>query len=509
MSVEKKINDENYGLIEKFLLTGRKKVIIKCLPDEFYNNPKEIIIKNLNSIKNQHYNNVAVIKYLKRYKKGLQDILNKIKINNNEINNICITNYAKEIVDFKKGFYVGKPISYVISNPSNDEDKNQEIITYNNYIKCLSKKSIDLEKYDNILTTGIGYTFIYPRKGKYDLEEEPPFEYKVLDNEEVCMVYSFDSFRTPLFSIVFGKELVIDGDNKRYIPKYTCYYNNKSLSLTCIDGTWNGDEVNEPMNQPITEYELNPDRMGVFEPVISSLNTLNFILSNQLDDIQEFVNALLVIFNQDPKYIENNKDKIRKSRIIALRSNNPNAPADIKSIANTLDHNSMTNVYTSQKRDLFNIVGVPEGTSSTGQGVSASSQQYGSGWENAQAIATVDTTYMEQFERQDLKKFINICKEIKGSGIKKIKSFDIEIKYTINKSNDIMTKAQSFKYLADLGVPYSKALEITALTDDTQSVGDISTKNYYERMRKIKDIEVEKEVEIAKAKQQSSENENI
>ena len=48
----------------------------------------------------------------------------------------------------------------------------------------------------------------------------------------------------------------------------------------------------------IIEYPLNKNRIGLIELVISQLNAINRITSNELDDIEQFVQSLLVYVNQ-------------------------------------------------------------------------------------------------------------------------------------------------------------------------------------------------------------------
>lgn len=483
-------------------LRGRRKIVLDVFYNDFKDKPIEVITENIDSIITQHCQNVAEFEYLENFKKGYQDIYKKIKANGNSINNMEVTNYSWEIIKFKIGYYVGKPITYV----NNNDKTNDEMIYFNRYIENIDKSSKDIQKYNNLMTTGLAYTFTRPNPLSYDSESEAPYTYDVLDNKNVCMVYSNDMSNTLLFSVYFTKKTLADetGKMKTY-DSYLCYANGYSYEIVNKkdnDKKYTIFTKKEPMDQPITEYSLNPERMACFEPIISSLNTCNIVRSNQLDDIEEFVNALLVFLNQNPDFIKNNMEQIKSSRMIGLKTNNPNTPADLKVVAHSLDHNSINNLYNNIKQDAFDIVGVPMATTSTGQGVSGTSQQYGGGWENAQNIANVDTTYIKRFEREDMKKFISICKDGIDNKLKNINSSDIIIKYTISKSNDIMNKSQSFKYLVDLGIPYDKALEVTQLHDDTYALGRSAENNYFEKLKKEQELEIEKEIELYKRKKE-------
>ena len=248
-----------------------------------------------------------------------------------------------------------------------------------------------------------------------------------------------------------------------------------------------------PINDCITEYQLNEQRMGVFEPVLASMNSLNFITSNQLDQLQENVNSYLTFENVDISSIKDNIDDFREKRILAVSTNNPETPAKIGSIIIDTEQNSVNDKYLKIEQRTYDIVGVPMPTSSTGQGVSGEAQQYGGGWENAQNIALVDTLYIRQFEEEDLEKFIYISKEIVDSKVKDLYTSDIEIKYTINKSNNMMTKAQSMTYYIDKGFTREQALTYCEITDDPQTEGKIADDNYIKQKQLDTQLELEKQ----------------
>ncbi|MGL4948358.1 MAG: hypothetical protein ACRC42_03145 [Mycoplasma sp.] len=84
---------------------------------------------------------------------------------------------------------------------------------------------------------------------------------------------------------------------------------------------------------------------------------------------------------------------------------------------------------------------------------------------------------MKQFERNDLKKMLIIAKETTNAVIRDIVIEDIIIKYTINKSNNLMSKAQSMKYLVDMYIPIAEAIEIWELHDDPEMIAKATEDN--------------------------------
>ena len=154
-------------------LRGRRKILLDVFYTDFIDNPIKVIKENIDTVIEQHCQNVSEFRYLEDFKKGFQDIYKKVKANGNNINNMEVTNYSWEIVKFKLGYYVGKPITYV----NNNDDTNDEMVFFNRYLESCDKSSKDIQKYNNLLTTGLAYTFTRPNPKKYDSNSEAPYTY--------------------------------------------------------------------------------------------------------------------------------------------------------------------------------------------------------------------------------------------------------------------------------------------------------------------------------------------
>ena len=486
-------NDGNYY--------GRKQIIINASLQDFYENPLEIIKENISYILSTHKQNVEEMEYLRNYYRGKQDILEKVRSNGEQkINNKHVTNYAWEYVNFKKGYYVGKPIKYVDVN----EEKYNDIKYLNCYLRDVKKPSKDLVKYENMLITGIAYTMTIPNKKNYNIEFESPFTYTVLDNKDVCVVRSNDVYKTKLFTMYIST--LVDKESGTDYKVYVIYYDDEFIEVTHkSEEMYISDSGKMPVYECITEYQLNEQRMGVFEPILSALNSLNNITSNQLDQLEEMVNSYLTFENVDISELVKNIDEFRRKRILAVETNNPETPAKIGSIKIENEHSSINNKYKEIEQRNYDIIGVPMPTSSTGQGVSGEAQVYGGGWENAQIIALVDTQYILQYEQEDLNKFIYISKDKANSKTPNLYSSNLEIKYTINKSNNMMVKAQSMTYFIDKGFTREQALTFCEITDDPQSDGKLADENYI----KQKEIDLELELKRTKAIKELNQEEDF
>ena len=483
---------------------GRKNIVINCSVEEFYANPVKVIKDNLANILSAHRQNCEEMDYLNNYIKGKQDILNKTRANSDTvINNKHVSNLAWEFVNFKKGYYVGKPLKYVDLNT----EENSQMKYFNRYLRNQNKSSKDLIKYENMLITGIAYTMTIPKKVAYDNEYESPFTYTILNNNDVCVVKSNDISRTKLFSMCFSRMKDATGGSDYYI--YTIYYGNNVLELEYKSGDLNLiKKAVMPISDCITEYQLNEQRMGVFEPVLIALNSINKINSDQLDQFEENINSYLTFENVDVASIIENIDEFRRKRILVVNTNNVETPAKIGSVNVQVEQNPINEKLRELKQETYDIIAVPMPTSSTGQGVSGEAQVYGGGWENAQTIAHVDTLYTMQYESEDLYKFIEICKNGVDSKVSNLVPSDIEIKYTINKSNNMMVKSQSLKYFLDGGFTREQALTFCEITDDPQNEGKIADKNYENQIRTEMELELEKKKKEKELNNQQQEVQN-
>ena len=479
---------------------GRKKIFIPVSPNEFKSNPVYYFIKYIGSIRSDHEFNVSQIKYLDNVFKGKHDILMKVRANSDsKINNKVITNYALEWNAFKKGYYVGKPIKYVDTNGGSNDYEDMKY--FNLYMRDIKKSSIDMTKYEKLFTNGVAYTMTYYKDNPVDSEKQSPFEYIVLDNTEVCVVYSTDMKKSRLFSLYFTK---VETDSDNYMI-YTLEFGKRQIKIRDNSKTNDGYEVLEDVElelaDRITEYCLNEQRMSIIEMALNGINTVNKLRSNLLDQQEEHVNGYIVFVNVDTSKIDS--EKMREKRIIGITSNNQNKVADIKVVSTDVDFTSTTDFIETIIQDMFDIVGVPRATSNTGQGVSGEAQTYGGGWENAQNVAKVDTTYLIQYERQDLEKFIELCQNYENNKLPNLYAGGIEIKYTLNKSNNMMVKAQSAKYFTDMGFTREQALTYCEITDDPQNDGKIADENAERLEQRAIDLEYEKEKKLQSLTQTS------
>lgn len=468
-------------------LKGRQKVVIPISREDFYNDIKGSLEEHIGTAVKIHKKNVEEIQYIHKQYLGIQDLLSeKKRYDSSEINNLVVENHVNKQVNFKVGFMYGNPIEYTITN---EKKINTDDLSYLNiYFNDVNKSSLDIEKAQDLYEYGLAYQRIIPKRTIIeDYESESPFELVNMPIDKTCVVYSNDIPNEELFSLVISTKKVDKRDRTIYqifMPYHKYEYDNY-LGKIVVD-------KEQPFKfNPIVEFCLNKDRVGIIELVLSLQNLINKIDSLQIDDIEESINSFMVLFNQklDDDFLKKFKD-LKKKRVLVLNTNNPQIPADMKILSNELKQEAVNIFYERVVKAMYDIVAVPQASGNvTSGGDTGQARLLGNGWESAQNQAQIDQTYLTQFERNLLKCVLRVCKDTANCPISEINSSDIAIKFNINMSNNLLVKSESMKLLNDIGLPKKAILNICGITKDIDGLGDAWEKN----VQKMKQEELEME----------------
>ena len=267
-------------------LNGRKRI---------YSNYSEIndsnVLEVLGKALTIHTENAAQIKYLYDYYRGNQPIFDRVKEVRSDIKNFVLRNIAYEVVEFKKGYNFGNGVQYIKRSACIDKTENvadNAITALNELMLTQDKETLDLELGESILVAGIGHRFV--KAVKVEDMQDAPFEISTLDSTRTFVVYNSGTGETPLMSV----NISIDEEGNTFYFIYTPKY---------IYQTYNNGNFTKSINPigmiPVIEYDLNPSRIGAFEPVIGLLDAINTIESNRVDAIEQLVQSILVFENCD------------------------------------------------------------------------------------------------------------------------------------------------------------------------------------------------------------------
>lgn len=475
---------------EKELLTGTKEEIIKKVQDIL-----------LNAIP-LHEKNKSETKYLWDYYSGIQDIyVDKQKLTRTEIDHKVVENWAYAFVDFKKTFLLGKPIQYVQS----DSSASEEISVLNNYVKYENKKSKDLDIYEDILVNGNGYR--YTNTDKPNDDDEAPFEIINCDPALTEVVYSSKLGNEQLLSFIETsmKYIVTTVDpvtgakeyQPRYYSEYTVYlrnmklvFNDKSGNLQVVPEKTEIIAINEHI---ISEYYVNRKRISLIELGKDLFNSINNIESLDLDDMDAYVNNLLVFINCEAT--EEDLKGMAELGAVNITSTDQKK-ASIETIQQRLQADGTQIHYNRLLTSLHQILGIPMASDSgtIESGDTGKAKLTGQGYTSATIRIEGDETKFGDCDKQCLKVILKICKSSADSKIKELKLIDVEPKFQRDVSDNLLVKTQGLMNLLECKIPKKYALEIPNLFSDVEAV--------------VKDMEEEEKERQELFEKQNSQNFN-
>lgn len=464
--------------------------------------------KVLDILKNSidtHNQNKTESKYLIGYLYGDQDIKNKKKYTRTEINNKGVENWAWAFMDWKKAFLLGKPIQY---SPL-DNVANNEIPLLNNYVIYEDKDQKDQELYEDIFS--VGRAFRYINYTKTNENDEAPFELINLDVLNTEVVYSSSIRHEQLLSfVVTSKNYIVqqvnpETGNKEYVPKnyneYTVYTRNMQY---VIDDKLGSLRIVENGRKPIiqnihliVEYYFNKQRMSLLEICKDIFDDINYVENLDKDDIEAFVNSIMVFTNAevDAKGME----KIKEFGAVSIKSTDQKK-ASVELLQSRLKSLDTQIYYLRKLSALHSILSVPEATQNgtisnaeTGKAVLT-----GQGFTSASIRVENEEKAFKRCDRNALKVILNICKNANDSLIKNLKVSGIDIKFSRDLSDNLLTKTQALQNLQSANIPPEIANAVIGLFSDPVKV------------TKLQEVYIEQKQKLAQEIQnkQSNNNEN-
>ena len=452
---------------------------------------KEKLEKYLPQILGVFFENQCEFDALDLYYKGEQDILKKEKVVRPTINNVTLENHAFEMVEFLKGYMVGRPIKYsqVVTGASTDD-----ITMLNTYMFDQNKATKDTTMLENMAKGGVGYYMILPKSsdyyidkkflGKtvkrtllYNIDKEAPFNIYLQDPRNTFVVYSSYTGNTKLC----GGCITKIGDSEH---RLTIYAPNKVYTADCSSvapysvTNLKEEDIDLPFC-PIIEYKLNASRIGIIEIVKSMLDTLNKISSNQMDDIEQFVNSVMVFTNQDI-----NKEKfteLLELGAVNIKSISPQFPADVKLLSQSLNHTDINSYYQRVYDKMMGIVAIPKaGDRAQSGGDTGQARLLGEGWTLADQRAMTYQNMITESERELLNIILYICRNTPECKINELYPSDIEVKFSRSKSDNMLVKSQVILNLQAAQIPEEIIAQVCELFDAPLEVSEAWKKNIEE-----------------------------
>ena len=494
---------------------GRNTIYANYTEDQLLSGtPEEIENKVLDILKNSielHEQNKIESKYLTSYLYGDQDIKEKVKHTRTEINNKGVENWAWAFMDWKKAFLLGKPIQYAPL----DDIASEEISLLNNYVTYEDKDQKDQELYEDIYTVGRAYRYI--NYTKTDENDEAPFEIVNLDVLNTEIVYSSSIRHEQLLSfVVTSKQYIVQEvdpitGEPAYIPKnyneYTVYTRNmkfviddKSSSLQIVDQVIEEQKVRfSPIIQNvhlITEYYFNKHRMSLLEICKDIFDDLNYVENLDKDDIEAFVNSIMVFTNAEVD--KKGMEAIKEFGAVSIKSTDQKK-ASVELLQSRLKSLDTQIYYLRKLSAVHSIMSVPEATQngSISNAETGKAVLTGQGFTSATVRVENEEKSFKKCDRNALKVILKICKNTNDSNIKNLNVSDIDIKFSRDLSDNLLVKTQALVNLQSVNMPPEVANATVGLFSDPVAVSKLQ-EAYIEQKQKL----------IEEIQKQSNNNEN-
>lgn len=408
-----------------------------------------------------HNSNVTEIKYLKKYVKGIQPILERDKEIRPEINIKTVFNRAAQIVEFKLNYEFGSPITFVQRSKEDGTEgdvDDKAVAKLNELLNSAKKPSVDLKIARDIKTCGVGYRLIEPSQKKNRL-----FKTTSLNPETTFVVYRNDAYREPVLGVTYFQ-------NKDGSIRCSCYSEDIRYEILIKTGIGSNKAPTTYPNLigqiPIIEYINDHERMSSFERVVSLIDALNLANSDRLNDIAQHVQSLLWLNNAD--ITTEDVAKLREFGIIKTKSaNGINATVSyVESVLNQSETQTLVDYINDQIDVIANVPGRQE----AGGGSTGSAMNLSNGWQAAETAAKGMEIIFTESERRTLDVIDGIIQNSDNvpRELTELNVMDIDPKFSRNKTYDLATKCSSLAALLNVGVDGLTAFTVVGLFTDPQ-----------------------------------------
>lgn len=388
----------------------------------------------------EHYLNKADIDYLVDYRNGTQTILEKEKDVRPEVNNKLVINHAQMVTRLIIGYFLGTPIQYI---QNGDTTKKTQIDELNKYVQYEDKASVDKEIGDFQSICGTAYRIVYTDGA---LGDEVPFEEKCLNPATTFIVYENSISEKPVLGVTYYD--VYNDVGEKIAMRLYVYTEYGMYDVKTGTSLWIDEDSTINFNPysvggvPIIEYPNNVWRIGDWELCIGLMDAINSLHSGRLDDIDQIVQSLIVFINaevDDQRY-----DEMRDAGIVSLKNTTGN-PSSVQTINNALEQTGMNQFATELESLLYAMLSIPDrnnragGGGDTGQAV-----ELRDGWADLEIVARNKELVFKKSEKQTLRIILKIMQNTLGFDLSML---DIDIKFSRNKSNNLLVKVQAYQGL--------------------------------------------------------------
>lgn len=307
---------------------------------------KRVILRLIN----QHIAYAERLHKLHEYYRGNQAIQERTRTKGAPNNKITI-NLAAYISNIATGYFISNPITYTAST---DVDIDPLLIAFD-------KAHTDDTDADNAFDTsvyGSAYEYIYAAENAAEVR------CKSLTPTNTFLVCDTSIEERPLFGVYY--RIIHDAakNRKRYVA--TVCTKHYIYTLNILDGQRIAQPIDEAPQEhyfgdvPIIEYQNNHESTGDFEIALPLLDAYNIVMSDRVNDVQDYVDAILVIYGSllsDDSESGEAKKSLRDGKLLEFPDKQT---MGAEWLTRQLDQNGVEILQKAIAKDIMRMAGVPD-----------------------------------------------------------------------------------------------------------------------------------------------------
>lgn len=275
--------------------------MIKRSEDIIFNEDKSINEKALVSCLKEHTESIDRFTTLKDLYDGKHAILKRSKVQTDLANNKLMINHAEYITDFATAYFMGNPIKYTFPEEENRTDDDSLLQAF----RKANITQVDTELARDLSIFGIGIEYVYQDKegNTKSTNLDPRTAFIVVDDtvEENSLLGVHRIKKRDINNKEIGEVIKAITDN----TVYTYEFKNDTLNLI-------NEEINIFNQVPVIEYWNKVNQKGDFESVVSLINAYNLLQSDRVNDKEQYVDSLLVLYGTLAG--DNSEEKLKTAR---------------------------------------------------------------------------------------------------------------------------------------------------------------------------------------------------
>lgn len=311
------------------------------LDKEIINNTDPLVIAKTFIVR--HTDEHKRFAMLEDYYKGRHKITKRKKEDATAPNNKLVCNHAKEISDTASGYFLGNPVTY----------SGEGIERLTKWFDASNIEEADYKIAKSASKFGRAYELVCMS------EEAEPKSY-VLNPRDAFVIYDdtvehkavFGVYYYPTFDMLCkhtGYKINIYTDEMVYSYKTDAAFDSAVLTE---------EAENVFASVPIIEYSNNEEQQGDYEQVISLIDAYNTLMSDRVNDKEQFVDSILLLINamlgDTPEETAELKKALAKNKILELPGE-----SDARYLARTFDENGVEILKKALEQDIHKFANVP------------------------------------------------------------------------------------------------------------------------------------------------------